>query len=166
MHLFRHADSCKSWSSPQKNDAFRSDFVWQQIFQRGEGAGGYRHSFSSKQGWTNAIFRHSKSAGSGCRYQLRAAGGDEVQLRVVGFQRLFLPCTLGTLFHFVEPQGKASAFLAVPLHGDTSSIPPGLCARPGKPGRSKSPPGGMEKTTTAGRGVQRVNIRIGKQTPG
>ena len=107
-----------------------------------------------------------RAAGSVYRHQSRAAGGGEAQFREVGLQRLILPCTLGALFLFVEPQGKAPALLAVPFHGDTSSSPPGQYARPGKPARSQSLPGGMEKTTTAEGDVQRKMIQSGRWTPG
>ena len=66
MHLFRHAGSCKNWSLPQKNDAFRNNLV--------------RHLLFSK--------------------------------------------------------GKGPALLAVPLHGGTSSSPPGQLPRPEKPVRN------------------------------
>ena len=37
---------------------------------------------------------------------------------------------------FIQPRGKAPALLAVPLHGDTSSSPPGQLPRPEKPVRN------------------------------
>jgi len=81
-------------------------------------------------------YRQRSAVGSGCRHQSRAALVDEEEFREVGLHGFFLLGALLTLLLGVEFQRDPPAFDTLQCHGDTSSSPPGQCARPGKPARS------------------------------